>query len=148
MLPPVTRDETGFQEGTVRFFAIACVAATALFGAPAVARQWPVRSVRLMVPYPAGGNVDGAARILANKLQENLGQTFTGLFAPAGTPPETVNKIHDALAAILKDPDTVAKFDALGAKVVSMSPAEFRSCLEGEDSKWIPVVRNAKIKID
>ena len=38
------------------------------------AQSWPERTVRLVVPYPPGGNVDGAARIVANKLQEKLGQ--------------------------------------------------------------------------
>src|SRR5215510_490243 len=42
--------------------------------APAAAQSWPERTVRLVVPYPPGGNVDGAARIVANKLQEKLGQ--------------------------------------------------------------------------
>jgi tripartite-type tricarboxylate transporter receptor subunit TctC len=42
--------------------------------ATAFAQTWPERSVRLIVPYPPGGNVDGAARIIANKLQEKLGQ--------------------------------------------------------------------------
>src|SRR5436190_3547387 len=41
---------------------------------PASAQSWPERTVRLVVPYPPGGNVDGAARIVANKLQEKLGQ--------------------------------------------------------------------------
>src|SRR5258705_10887315 len=64
----------------MKFFAIAGVAASALFAAllntPADAQQWPARSVRLMVPYPAGGNVDGAARVIADRLQKMLGQTF------------------------------------------------------------------------
>jgi tripartite-type tricarboxylate transporter receptor subunit TctC len=42
----------------------------------AAAQNWPERSVRLVVPYPPGGNVDGAARIIASKLQEKLGQPF------------------------------------------------------------------------
>ena len=42
----------------------------------AAAQNWPEHSVRLVVPYPPGGNVDGAARIIANKLQEKLGQPF------------------------------------------------------------------------
>ena len=76
------------------------------------------------------------------------GQTFTGLFAPAGTPAEIVTKLHDTLAAILQAPDVVGKFNALGAVAVAMTPAEFRSYLEGEDSKWLPVVRKANIKAD
>ena len=49
-------------------------ALVAALGAPAAAQNWPERTVRLVVPYPPGGNVDGAARIVANKLQEKLGQ--------------------------------------------------------------------------
>jgi tripartite-type tricarboxylate transporter receptor subunit TctC len=55
---------------------MACVVAAAWFAGPAAAEQWPARTVKLVVPYPAGGNVDGAARVVANKLQEVLGQTF------------------------------------------------------------------------
>lgn len=60
----------------MRFFA-AMMAAVALATAnPAVAEQWPTRLVHLVVPYPAGGNVDTAARIVADKLQAKLGQPF------------------------------------------------------------------------
>ena len=51
--------------------AATCIAALAV---PAAAQNWPERTVRLVVPYPPGGNVDGAARIVANRLQEKLGQ--------------------------------------------------------------------------
>ena len=53
-------------------------AALCALAVPAVAQSWaqtwPERTVRLVVPYPPGGNVDGAARIVANRLQEKLGQ--------------------------------------------------------------------------
>jgi tripartite-type tricarboxylate transporter receptor subunit TctC len=76
------------------------------------------------------------------------GQTFTGLFAPAGTPAEIVSKLHDTMAVILKDPSIVEKFNALGAEAVMMTPAEFTSYLAAEDGKWIPVVRKANLKAD
>ena len=76
------------------------------------------------------------------------GQTFTGMFAPAKTPPEIVSRIHDTLTTILKDSDTVAKFNALGAEVVPMTPEEFTTYLTAEDAKWIPVVRKANISAE
>jgi tripartite-type tricarboxylate transporter receptor subunit TctC len=76
------------------------------------------------------------------------GQTFTGLFAPAGTPPEIVSSIHGALTAILKDPAIIEKFNLLGAEAVAMTPPDFTAYLEREDAKWIPVVRKANIKAD
>src|SRR5262245_50464046 len=40
----------------------------------ATAEQYPNRVVRIVNPYPPGGSVDVMARILAQKLSENLGQ--------------------------------------------------------------------------
>ena len=40
----------------------------------AMAQAWPNRPVKIIVPYPPGGNVDGAARILAAELQKTLPQ--------------------------------------------------------------------------
>lgn len=36
--------------------------------APATAEEFPTRVVRLIVPYPAGGGVDGLARPIAERL--------------------------------------------------------------------------------
>jgi tripartite-type tricarboxylate transporter receptor subunit TctC len=64
----------------MKFFAIAGVAVSVLFtvalSTSADAQQWPARQVRLIVPYPAGGNVDSAARVIADRLQAKLGQPF------------------------------------------------------------------------
>lgn len=49
----------------------------AMLAAPAVARaqSWaPTRPIRFVVPFPAGGGTDVAARILGERLQEALGQ--------------------------------------------------------------------------
>ena len=75
-------------------------------------------------------------------------QTFTGLFAPAGTPAPVVAKLQEAMAAVLKDPSVVEKFNKIGAEAVAMSPADFTAYLTREDAKWIPVVRKANIKAD
>src|ERR1700753_2219816 len=47
-----------------------------LFASAAVAEPWPDHPVHLIVPYPPGGNVDTAARVVANKLQEITKQPF------------------------------------------------------------------------
>jgi tripartite-type tricarboxylate transporter receptor subunit TctC len=43
---------------------------------PAHAQTYPGRTVSIVVPYPAGGSVDGVARIMAQRLHERLGQSF------------------------------------------------------------------------
>jgi tripartite-type tricarboxylate transporter receptor subunit TctC len=40
------------------------------------AANWPNRVVRIVVPYPAGGATDAVARLVAAKLQQQLGQNF------------------------------------------------------------------------
>src|SRR5215216_3873640 len=40
------------------------------------AQSYPDRVVRIVNPYPPGGSVDVMARILAQKLSDNLGQQF------------------------------------------------------------------------
>jgi tripartite-type tricarboxylate transporter receptor subunit TctC len=47
-----------------------------LLSAPAAAQTYPSRTVSIVVPYPAGGSVDGVARIITQKLNESLGQHF------------------------------------------------------------------------
>ncbi|KJC38313.1 LacI family transcriptional regulator [Bradyrhizobium sp. LTSP849] len=57
-----------------RCFLAACAAI--LFCGAAVAQDYPVRPVKIIVPFPAGGSNDIIARIVAQKLAERSGQTF------------------------------------------------------------------------
>ncbi len=61
---------------------LAAFATAALLGAawcaiavPAAAQPFPARPIRIVVPYPPGGAVDAVGRMLAQRLQENFGQT-------------------------------------------------------------------------
>ncbi|MGV2862787.1 Bug family tripartite tricarboxylate transporter substrate binding protein [Achromobacter sp. ESBL13] len=47
-----------------------------------------------------------------------------GLAAPKGTPPAIVDKLHDAVAASLKEPDMQRKLQELGWVVVGNTPGE------------------------
>jgi tripartite-type tricarboxylate transporter receptor subunit TctC len=59
----------------IRRVAIALVSWLALL-APAAAENYPDRVVRIVNPFPPGGSVDVMARLLAQKLTENIGQQF------------------------------------------------------------------------
>ncbi len=58
------------------FIRCAIVAAAALPPCPAFAQAWPVKSVRVIVPFAPGGGSDLTARPVAQKLSEALGQQF------------------------------------------------------------------------
>jgi len=51
-----------------------CAIALAAYACAAAAQSYPERPVRLIVPFPAGGGVDGAARIVGQHLSDPLGQ--------------------------------------------------------------------------
>src|SRR6476469_8733715 len=53
--------------------AIATVLSLAMFGASA-AERFPVKPVRIVVPFPAGGSTDLIARQLGQRLAESWGQ--------------------------------------------------------------------------
>ena len=55
---------------------IASLIAALAFAGAAAAQSWPSKPVHFVVPYPAGGPLDVSARILAQKLQESMGQPF------------------------------------------------------------------------
>src|SRR5688572_4309482 len=60
---------------TPRFIAAALVGTVAVLASAAAAAQaFPARPVRLIAPYGAGGSYDLIARIVAQKLGEQLGQ--------------------------------------------------------------------------
>jgi tripartite-type tricarboxylate transporter receptor subunit TctC len=60
----------------LRHLLLAVINLLFLFGAMASAEMWPSRPVKILVPYAAGGNSDGMARIAAQHLAEAFGQPF------------------------------------------------------------------------
>ncbi|HET7851096.1 MAG TPA: tripartite tricarboxylate transporter substrate binding protein [Pseudolabrys sp.] len=57
-----------------RAFAAVILTCMALGSAPALAEQYPVRPIKIIVPTPAGGPVDVMARLVGNALPAQLGQ--------------------------------------------------------------------------
>jgi tripartite-type tricarboxylate transporter receptor subunit TctC len=50
----------------------------------AQAQTWPDRTVRMVIPFPPGGTLDKVGRMLAQRLQEQFGQTFVVENKPGG----------------------------------------------------------------
>jgi tripartite-type tricarboxylate transporter receptor subunit TctC len=55
---------------------LVCTLMMAVLPSGASAQDYPARPVRVLVPWPAGGIVDLAARTVGERLQSSLGQTF------------------------------------------------------------------------
>ena len=73
---------------------------------------------------------------------------FQGVLAPAGTPPEAVAKLSQALNAALAQADVKEKFAAAGLETVSSTPAEFAAFIRTEIVKWERVAKEANIKLE
>lgn len=70
-----------------------------------------------------------------------------GLLAPAGTPNDVLDKVHDETVKALALPEVRKKFDELGLEPVGNTPAEFAAVIRKETPEWATVIRNAGIKL-
>jgi tripartite-type tricarboxylate transporter receptor subunit TctC len=71
---------------------------------------------------------------------------WVGLFAPAGTPPEIVDKINKDVARLLQSAEVKERFANLGADPMPMSPIEFRNFVHTEIDESAKVIKAAGIK--
>jgi tripartite-type tricarboxylate transporter receptor subunit TctC len=75
--------------------------------------------------------------------------TFNGLFAPAGTPAQIINRLHTELTKILQSPDLVKQFMAKGVELgASPTPEQFKQYLEQQTSRYRELARSANISAD
>src|SRR5499427_7197515 len=64
------------QERRMKTNLTIAVAASLLALAPAAAQDWPAKTVRIVVPFGPGSTPDMVARLIADRLQQKLGQSF------------------------------------------------------------------------
>jgi tripartite-type tricarboxylate transporter receptor subunit TctC len=74
--------------------------------------------------------------------------TWYGIWAPARTPPAIIARMQQAVATAARNPDTRARFEALGAAPVADSPEDYARFVRAEYDRWGKLVRDARIKLD
>jgi tripartite-type tricarboxylate transporter receptor subunit TctC len=75
--------------------------------------------------------------------------TWYGLFAPPGTPPAIVGRLHADTVKAMQTPDTKAKLEGIGADgTVSRSPAEFAELVRTDTARYAKIVKDIGLKID
>lgn len=84
----------------------------------------------------------------AGKLKGYEASSWFGLLAPAGTPPDIVNRIQQEVAKSLSSPAVKEKLLAQGAIPGGNTPQEFSKMIGMEIKKWAQVVKASGAKVD
>jgi tripartite-type tricarboxylate transporter receptor subunit TctC len=69
--------------------------------------------------------------------------TWQGMFAPAGTPKEVVNKIGGEVVRMLKSADIRERIEREGSDPIGTMPEEFTERFKSEITKWARVTKEA-----
>ena len=112
-------------------------------------------------PYAKAGNLRALAMMSARRssvlpdvptMGEATGTELeadivTGLVAPAGTPREIIELLHQTVAKIIAPPEFKERLLALGFEPVASTPEHFSEWLKIEIAKWAKVIRDGNIGV-
>jgi tripartite-type tricarboxylate transporter receptor subunit TctC len=68
--------------------------------------------------------------------------SWTGLLAPAHTPPPVIAKLNATIDAGLKTPELITKLDNLSNEPLGGTPADFTAQIKADVGKWSPIVKS------
>ena len=71
-----------------------------------------------------------------------------GLFAPAGTPPDIIDKIQQATKKVLETPEIRNRFIEMGGTPGGNTPAEFAAFVDRERESWKKIVDAANLTME
>jgi tripartite-type tricarboxylate transporter receptor subunit TctC len=71
-----------------------------------------------------------------------------GVVAPAGTPPEIVEKLNAAIAKAGKSPDLVKKISDLGGSIATGPSAEFAAFMKKDVAHWTGLIKEAGAQVN
>ena len=76
------------------------------------------------------------------------GSTWAGMLAPAGTPPEIIQRMNAEINKLLQTDDIKARLDAMGTFPGGGTPADFNRFIAAETAKWAQVIKTAGVTVD
>ena len=74
--------------------------------------------------------------------------SWIGLLAPAGTPPDVVDKIAADVRAVLADDAVKARITALGGVPRATTPQEFGKLIADDKARYAQIIRSRKITVE
>ncbi len=76
------------------------------------------------------------------------GTAWHGVFAPARTPPDVVDRLNSALVAVLREPELSARLLSSGAEPLASTPEELATFQRAEIAKWREIARAVGAKAE
>ena len=96
---------------------------------------------RLPAHRRAARRADGARA----GLPELEAEGWNGLFAPAKTPREIIERLQREIAAAVRHPEVVKRLPDIGAEPVGSSPAEQDAVLKKQVAQFRPIIQEMKL---
>ena len=106
------------------------------------ARILAVSSLRRVAQLPDVPTVDQAG------LKGFETAAWSGLYAPAGTPPEIISRLNAEVVKILKMPSVKEQLAGQGAEPVGDTPEEFGRFTRDEIAKWAKLIKISGAKVE
>ncbi|MGG5809592.1 Bug family tripartite tricarboxylate transporter substrate binding protein [Falsiroseomonas sp. CW058] len=75
-------------------------------------------------------------------------RSWTGLFAPRGTPRPIIDRMAEEMRTVLDAPTIRARLTDLASEPIFMPPAQTDAFVREEFDRWGPVVRAARVTLD
>src|SRR4051794_34603264 len=74
--------------------------------------------------------------------------SWQAIFAPAGTPKPIVDRLHNEIAKILREPEIQERLAKLGMQGADLSTEQIAAFQKAEVAKWAAVIKSANIKLE
>ncbi len=75
-------------------------------------------------------------------------ESWFGLFAPAKTPADVLERLRTDLARVIASPEVMESFQKAGGKPMSLTVAETRALVQRDVQRWTRLIREADIKAE
>jgi len=73
-------------------------------------------------------------------------ESWYGLYAPAGTPPDVIQKLSAAAKKAARSPEFAKRIEQEGLEVTASDPAELDRYVKAEEVRWRKIVKENNIK--
>ncbi|MGB3071339.1 MAG: tripartite tricarboxylate transporter substrate binding protein [Ottowia sp.] len=106
-----------------------------------------VRPIVITVPkrHPSVPDVQTVAEAGYPGLEMSV---WYGLFAPTGTPPAIVEKLHAGLEEVAKDPAIQKRLADLGHETSTLTPPQIKELIRKDSANWAKAAAAGNIKLD